>query len=245
MRIPPCQSKEEISMAERKITIEYCSNYNSYNGEPVTAGMVLAPIVISDEEFQSNDTIIHENLRTWRHYGVPFRVGFMVVPASDFDRILSFYYFRVNEYFEEHPELRPGRCLLGVDKHGFPILCTKSNICKGCPHRAENLPRYKNTEDYIRFISFQDTHEDDDGNEIAPDIADPHANTEDSALLAVLFAELMEHLEKENSRYATMVRLGSAGYSKEEIFKAVGLKSTFGYTELNRAKKMVKDFLND
>jgi hypothetical protein len=72
----------------------------------------------------------------------------------------------------------------------------------------------------------------------------PHASTEDSALLAFLFAELMKYLEKENSRYATMVRLGNAGYFKEEIFKAVGLKSTFGYTEWNRAKKMVKDFLD-
>jgi hypothetical protein len=142
---------EEIHMAKRKITIEYCSNYNSYNGEPVTPGNALAPFIISDE----------------------------------------------------HPELCPGRCLLGLD-----------------------------------------THEDEAGNEIGPDVADPHANTEESAILSVLFAELMDYLEKENSRYATMVRLGSAGYSKEEIFKAVGLKSTFGYQEWNRAKKMVKDFLD-
>ena len=34
-----------------KITIEYCSNYESYNGENVTEGKVLAPVLISDAEF--------------------------------------------------------------------------------------------------------------------------------------------------------------------------------------------------
>ena len=62
-----------------KITIEYCSSYDSYNGEQVTEGKVLAPVLISDEEFQSNKPFSPENLRSWKHYGVPFRVGFMVV----------------------------------------------------------------------------------------------------------------------------------------------------------------------
>ena len=75
-----------------KITIEYCSSYDSYNGEKVTEGKVLAPVLISDAEFQSNSTIIPENLRTWKHYGVPFRVGFMVVDEADFNKMLSLYY---------------------------------------------------------------------------------------------------------------------------------------------------------
>ena len=76
-----------------KITIEYCSSYDSYNGEEVTEGKVLAPVLISDAEFQSNNTIIPENLRTWKHYGVPFRVGFMVVDEADFNKMLSLYYW--------------------------------------------------------------------------------------------------------------------------------------------------------
>lgn len=226
-----------------KITIEYCSKHDSYNGDKVTAGKVLAPIIISDTEFEGNDSIIHENLRTWKHYGIPFRVGFMVVNKADFNKMLSLYYSCINDYLNEHPELRPGRCLLGMDKEGFPILCSKDNVCKGCPHRNEHLPRYKNFEDYIQFISFQDIHADEEGNEVGIEIADPNANPEDSAILAVLFSQLMEHLEKKNKRYATMVRLGKEGYSKEEIFEAVGVKSSFGYKEWNRAKQMVKDFL--
>ena len=49
-----------------KITIEYCSSYDSYNGEKVTEGKVLAPVMISDEEFKSNDSIIPENLEALR-----------------------------------------------------------------------------------------------------------------------------------------------------------------------------------
>ena len=96
-----------------KITIEYCSKYKSYNGDKVTEGKVLAPAMISDEEFKSNNTIIPENLKTWKHYGVPFRVGFMVVEEADFDKMLSLYYGCINDYFDEHPKLRPGRCVLG------------------------------------------------------------------------------------------------------------------------------------
>ena len=65
-----------------KITIEYCSSYDSYNGEKVTEGKVLAPVLISDAEFQSNNTIIPENLRTWKHYGVPF---YTLGPSSTID----------------------------------------------------------------------------------------------------------------------------------------------------------------
>ena len=123
-----------------KITIEYCSKYKSYNGEKVTEGKVLAPVMISDEEFKSNNTIIPENLKTWKHYGVPFRVGFMVVDEADFDKMLSLYYGCINDYFDEHPELRPGRCVLGWDSEGFPILCGKGTAARIVPD-AQNIFR--------------------------------------------------------------------------------------------------------
>ena len=135
-----------------KITVDYCSKYSSFDGTSVTEGKVLAPVLISDAEYQSNNTIIPENLRTWKHYGVPFRVGFMVVDEADFNKMLSLYYSGINDYFEEHPELRPGRCVLGWDNEGFPILCSKENRCKGCPRRAEHLPRFKSREDFTRAV---------------------------------------------------------------------------------------------
>ena len=226
-----------------KITIDYCSKHRSYNGEKITEGKVLAPVTISDEEFKANDSIIPENLRTWKHYGVPFRVGFMVVDAADFDKMLSLYYGCINDYFDEHPELRPGRCVLGWDSEVSPILCGKENRCKSCPRRAEHLPRYKSREDFITFVSFQDAHEDEDFNTVDIEVADPNANPVDEAILATLFTELVEYLGKISPRYAKIATLGMQDYSKEQIIEELGLKPSRGYQEINTAKELAKKFL--
>ena len=226
-----------------KITIEYCSKYKSYNGDKVTEGKVLAPVMISDDEFKSNNTIIPENLKTWKHYGVPFRVGFMVVDEADFDKMLSLYYGCINDYFDEHPQLRPGRCVLGWDSEGFPILCGKGNRCKDCPRRAEHLPRYKSREDFITFVSFQDTHEDEDGNMVGIDVADPRPTPEEEVILESLFTDLVEYLGKISPRYAKIATLGMKDYSKEQIIAELGLKPSRGYQEINTAKELAKKFL--
>lgn len=226
-----------------KITIEYCSKYKSYNGEKVTVGKVLAPVMISDDEFKSNNTIIPENLKTWKHYGVPFRVGFMVVDEADFDKMLSLYYGCINDYFDEHPQLRPGRCVLGWDSEGFPILCGKGNRCKDCPRRAEHLPRYKSREDFITFVSFQDTHEDEDGNMVGIEVADPRPTPEEEVILESLFTDLVEYLGKISPRYAKIATLGMKDYSKEQIIAELGLKPSRGYQEINTAKELAKKFL--
>ena len=226
-----------------KITIEYCSKYKSYNGEKVPEGKVLAPVMISDDEFKYNNSIIPENLRTWKHYGVPFRVGFMVVDEADFDKMLSLYYGCINDYFDEHPELRPGRCVLGWDSEGFPILCGKGNRCKDCPRRAEHLPRYKSREDFITFVSFQDTHEDEDGNMVGIDVADTRPTPEEEVILESLFTDLVEYLGKISPRYAKIATLGMKDYSKEQIIAELGLKPSRGYQEINTAKELAKKFL--
>lgn len=226
-----------------KITIEYCSVYDSYNGEKVTAGKVLAPVLISDHEYKNNDTIIPENLRTWKHFDVPFRVGFMVVDEKDFNKMLSLYYGCVNDFFKYHPEYRPGRCLLGFDEAGFPILCSKRNACKNCPRKAENLPRYKSLGDFIQFVYSEDTHEDEDGNTISLEVPDPHSNPEEDATLEILFAELVEYLGKVSPRYAKIAALGMRKLSKEEIIAELGLKSSRGYQEIDKAKKLARKFL--
>lgn len=226
-----------------KITIEYCSEYKSYNGDKVTEGKVLAPVMISDEEFKSNNTIIPENLKTWKHYGVPFRVGFMVVDETDFNKMLSLYYGCINDYFDEHPKLRPGRCVLGWDPEGFPILCGKGNRCKDCPRRAEHLPRYKSREDFITFVSFQDTHEDEVGNMVGIEVADPRPTPEEEVILESLFTDLVEYLGKISPRYAKIATLGMNDYSKEQIIAELGLKPPRGYQEINTAKELAKKFL--
>ena len=168
----------------------------------------------------------------------------MVVDEADFNKMLSLYYSGINDYFEEHPELRPGRCVLGWDNEGFPILCSKENRCKGCPRRAEHLPRFKSREDFIQFTSFQDTHEDEEGNTVGLDIADPNVNVEEEAILETLFTELVEYLGRISPRYAKIVTLGRQDYSKEQIIAKLGLKPSRGYQEINAAKELTRSSSN-
>ena len=79
-------------------------------------GECLAPVVFSDEMIKSDDTIIRENLRTWKRFGVSFKIGFMVVKEEDFPYMLSLYYSAINDYFNEHPQFKPGRCAIDVGR---------------------------------------------------------------------------------------------------------------------------------
>ncbi len=231
-----------------KITIEYCNSrgYKSYDGTELKDGQVLAPILFSDEMIANDNTVIRENLRTWTHYGAKFKVGFMPVDRQEFDSMVKIFNFQVNGYMDDHPEFRPGRCLLGFDSKGFPVLCNKENRCKGCPHRYEDLPRYRNLEDYIQFLSLDSGSLDDDGNEIPMEIADTsHMPVDEEAMLGMLFEELVEDLEQKDKRHAKIAMLGAEGKSKEEIFNAINLRTSSGYTAFTAAKQATKNFLND
>lgn len=227
-----------------KITIEYCSQYKSYNGATVNEGECLAPVVFSEEMIKSNDTIIRENLRTWKHFGVSFKVGFMVVKEEDFPFILSLYYSAINDYFNEHPEFKPGRCAIGWDEYGYPILCSKENRCKDCPRRNEHLPRYKSLEDFLQFQSFQETSFDEDGNEVSLDIANENAMpVEDIAILGILFTQLFEYLEEKDHRLAVAAEYKYKKRSNDELFAVLGLKPSRGYDIIKESEKETRKFL--
>lgn len=64
-----------------------------------------------------------------------------------------------------------------------------------------------------------------------------------NAMLEILFAELVEYLGKASSRYAKIATLGKQKLSKEEIIAELGLKSSRGYQEIDKAKKLAEKFL--
>lgn len=228
-----------------KLTIEYCSKYQRYNGKPVTEGKVLAPFIVSDHDYKTNDSIIKKNLRTWTFYGASFRIGFMVVPKEDFPKMIQILNSEINFYFSEHPGLRPGRCLMGIGTDGLPILCSKENRCKGCPHHYEGLPRYKNLEDFYQHVSFDDVLKDAEGNIITPEPEDPEMGPEDVALEASILSDLMNFLEEKKPRYKSMIQHKREGFTPEEIIAAEDLQKSFGYKELGRAMKFAEEFLNN
>ncbi len=226
------------------ITIEYCKKYNSYNGKEVKEGECLAPVLFSDEMIQNDDTVIRSNIKTWTHFGVKFKVGFMVVKVEDFPKMLSLYNSCINEYFNEHPEKKRGRCVLAWDEYGYPILCSKENKCTGCPHRYEHLPRYKSLEDFFKFESLEAPIEDEKGNSKYIDVADTNTMpVEDIAILGTLFAQLLEYLEKKDHRLAVAVEYKYNNRSNEELFEALDLKASRGYDIIKKAEEETKKFL--
>ena len=227
------------------ITIEYCKKYNSYNGKEVGEGECLAPVLFSEEMITSDDSVIRENLKTWTHFGVKFKVGFMVVKTEDFPKMLALYNNCINNYFDEHPEKKRGRCVLSWDEYGYPILCSKENKCIGCPHRYEDLPRYKNLEDFLKFESLDAPIENEDGEEQFIDVPDTKSGSvEDMAMLGVLLDQLLEYLEKVDARYVKVVELRLSKHTNQEIFDAIGLKSSRGYDVLHDAEAAVRKFLD-
>ena len=117
MWFPPPFRRETL-MA--KITIEYCSQFKSYNGEPVRPGYVLAPFIVTDEMYRHDNSLIKKNTRIWRQFGAKIRVGFIVVHKNDFEKILFIFNSGIRAYFQDNPELIPGRCQIGMANNGMP-----------------------------------------------------------------------------------------------------------------------------
>lgn len=227
-----------------EITIEYCSHYKAYNGAMLKEGQVLAPILFTKEMINSDDTVIRDNLRTWKIHNVKFTVGFIPIAAEDFEKLLSIFYSQINQYFEDHPELRPGRCVLKNDKSGYPILCSKDHRCTGCPHRYEDLPRFKSRADFIQNVSLDSEVCDENGNNVKLEIPDPNTSTEDEAMESLLLIELLDTLDKTDHRYSQIATLGLQDYTKEQIIEKLGLKPSRGYQEIKTAKDLSHKFLD-
>lgn len=68
---------------------------------------------------------------------------------------------------------------------------------------------------------------------------------DEEAMLGMLFEELVEDLEQKDKRHAKIAMLGAEGKSKEEIFNAIHLRTSSGYTAFTAAKQAAKNFLND
>lgn len=227
-----------------KITIDYCSQFESYNGEPVRDGYVLAPFIITDEMYRYDNSLIKENTRIWRQFGARIRVGFLVVHKDDFDKMIYIFNSGVRAYFNDNPRLNPGRCQIGTADNGLPVLCDKkTSRCSGCIRRNDNLPRYRNREDYVIRHSIQNTCGSDTFAEYE-DIPDTSTNpVEELAITNMLISQLADYLDKFNPRYSKIVALSLRNYDVEQIGAELKLKPARVYQELKNARDLVKSFL--
>ena len=91
---------------------------------------------------------------------------------------------------------------------------------------------------------FTGSTEDEEGNTTYLDIADERAIPEDVGILGILFTQLLEYLEKKDHRLAVAVEYKYNNRSNEELFAALGLKTSRGYDILKKAKEETKKFLD-
>lgn len=206
-----------------------------YNGLPVSSGEVLAPIWLTDEIMQTGgDSIIRENLTTWKFCECHFRIGFISVKAETFDSYMSEYFWpELNAEIEKNC---PGRCVIGTKPNGSPKLCPKANLCTGCDNYGK-LPRYNPKKETVinECVYFFDDQEHDLIDTIHPE---PGAAIMEEATKD----ELIEHLNTKDQRYGKIVELRLEGYELSKIFEVLGLKQSQGYNIFRKAKAETKKF---
>ena len=226
------------------ITTEYCSKYKSYNGKSVPKGYTLAPFLVPDEMLKYDDTLIRGNLRIWKIARTKLLVGFIAIPKADFGNTLKIFYNSIRSYFKDHPELNPGRCFLGMDKHGFPIICSQKSTCKNCDKCDQNNQRYKNREDYYMKNSKHLYSNDNsllDHDYETPDLSSPPV--EDMAIFNSLVSEITDYLKNYDKRYAEIFKLAFLGHTKKEIFQILNMTESTGYRYTHDTIQLIKNYL--
>lgn len=223
-------------MAVKKFNIDKYKDKKSYNGQAVPDGMVLAPFWMK-KDFQRDSSIcVSENFTTWEFGGFHFLIGFAPIAKDAFTTYMHFFWSEINEYLDKK---RTGRCILGKNPDGTPIICPKTNCCTGCPEKGK-LERYNPKSDKFEIISLDFCYEDDDF-----DVTDPSQITPEDALLEKdLEAGLLKYLHNVKPRYADIAKFSKAGFTPKEIIDKIGLKSSRGYQEIDNAYKLTLEYLH-
>ena len=211
-------------------------HHRAYNGVSLKEGEVLAPFWIPDEMKNADDTIIKENLTTWTFGGISFLIGFIPIAEESFDGYMSLFWKDIDSFTAQY---RAGRCIIGYRSDGSPKTCPKANSCAECDHR-QLLPRYNRATDSMIMLpesSTADGDMDDMGDGLQMDLSE-------AAALESTLLDLLQHLAEIKPRYAQIASLGLIGYSAQEIIDQLGLKTSWGYSEYNRARTLTRQYLD-
>jgi hypothetical protein len=96
------------------------SEKRSYDGRPITDGMLPVPVWLPRKFVNESDGIRAECLTTWTFAGIRFLIGFASVKPEKYDSLKKECYKQINEYLEDR---RSGRCIIGYRRDGMPRLC--------------------------------------------------------------------------------------------------------------------------
>lgn len=218
---------------------KYC-NRTSIDGMPLKPGEVLVPTWIQDGYKIPAEN--KKNLTTYHVGEFKFRIGFIPVQREIFATYMKGFWKEINDYVKER---REGRCVIGHKANGEPICCPKSKSCKGCTEKYEH-PHFNPLKDKYQILSLDYCYEDEDFDYPDKNTASPEeiVCSGCDATSDEQYALIIAHFEKENPRYAEIIKLSKQKVSIEEICKAIGLKPSRGREEINNAHDALCDFLN-
>lgn len=216
------------------------SNRKSFDGKPVPEGKVLVPFWKESYHLKKGD-YIQENFTTMHLGEFHYEIGFMPVDEDQFASYMKDFWSEINDDMKMR---REGRCIIGKNPDGTDRLCPYTRRCKGCPNKG--LLERKNP-DRIKLLSLNYEYEGD-----AFDIQDEsQPSVEDQVLDKIcpppteeeIKEKMLAYFDRENPRYAQIIRLSLQGKSIDDICIEIKLKSSRGRQEINNAHDAVCEYL--
>lgn len=216
------------------------SNRKSFDSSPVPDGKVLVPFLKEKYGLQKGD-YIQDNFTTMHLGETPFEIGFMAVDEAQYASYMKDFWDEINAELEMR---REGRCIIRTNADGSIKTCPYTRRCKGCPNKGL-LERYNPKRVEILPLDYKYEGE-------KFDIEDKsQLSVEDQVLEKLcpspteeeLQINLLAHFDKENPRYAKIIRLSLKGTSIDDICVEIGLKSSRGRQEINNAHNAVCEYL--
>lgn len=216
------------------------SNRKSFDGQPVPKGKVLVPFLKEKFSLQKGD-YIQDNFTTMHLGEIPFEVGFMAIDEAQYASYMKDFWAEINAELEMR---REGRCIIGKNPDGTDKLCPYTKHCTGCSNKGL-LDRYNPKRVEILSLDYEfDGEKFDIEDKSQPSVEDqvldklcPEPTEEE------LKIKLLSHFDKENPRYAKIIRLSLQGMSIDDICIEINLKSSRGRQEINNTHDAVCEYL--
>ncbi len=216
------------------------SNRKSFDGKPVEPGKVLVPFRHDVMQLPKEDCI-DENFTTFHLGGIKFKVGFMAINESCYASYMKEFWKSINDELNTR---RTGRCIIGRNPDGTDKLCPHSRRCKGCPEKGLHDHHNPNHVD-ILSLNYEYENEDFDleDTNLIPVVDQIITILEPEISVDELFDIVISHFEKNNPRYAQILRLSRDKMPIEDICVTIGLKPSRGRQEINNSYNALCDFL--
>lgn len=215
-------------------------NRRSFDGRPIPAGKVLVPFRKELYEFLEKECV-DGNFTTMSLGEFSFEIGFMAISEEQYASYMKNFWAELNKDMEQR---REGRCVVSMNPDGTNKLCPSTKCCTGCPNKGL-LERHNPKRVEILSLDYEydgeafkieDTSQPSVEDQVLDKLCPPPTEEE-------LRIQLLAHFDRENPRYARIIRLSLQGLSTDDICIEIGLKSSRGRQEINNAHDAVCEYL--